>query len=268
MMGALHRYSPGGALVIRQSRFIFNNSSTHSNRHGFTLVELLIVVAIITILAATLLAAFGRARESGRRTVCISNMMQIGLGLKQYVDDNSGYMPIRYLVIHPGQSDPPGNAFGHQKPNNWRVQLFPYVRNINVFRCPSNPEGNTSATIHPKHKHWVIPGQTIDINVSYACNYSSSGLGVFGSAEDMQTVHRREIPHPASTISVAESTSTDPEINIDDRDMVGQLFAGHSGASNYLFVDGHVKALRPLQTYYSGKEIENMWYRDHSPFKS
>jgi len=112
---------------------------------GFTLIEILIVLAVLGLLAALLLPAFSRTRESARRVTCASNLKQIGLGLHQYVQDSDGRMPARY-VNHPGNSDPGGNANGHVKRYNWRVQIYPYLKNTELFRCPSNPENKTSAT--------------------------------------------------------------------------------------------------------------------------
>lgn len=59
----------------------------------FTLIELLIVVAIIAILAAMLLPALNKARERGRRARCIGNLKTISLGCFQYADMNNGYLP-------------------------------------------------------------------------------------------------------------------------------------------------------------------------------
>jgi len=62
------------------------------HRQGFTLIELLVVIAIIAILAAILFPVFARARESARRTACVSNLKQVGVGLTLYLNEN-GRMP-------------------------------------------------------------------------------------------------------------------------------------------------------------------------------
>ncbi len=60
---------------------------------GFTLIELLVVIAVITILAALLLVGVSSAKAKAQRTVCLSNLRQISLGLRMYSDDSYDASP-------------------------------------------------------------------------------------------------------------------------------------------------------------------------------
>jgi prepilin-type N-terminal cleavage/methylation domain-containing protein/prepilin-type processing-associated H-X9-DG protein len=62
-------------------------------RAAFTLVELLVVIAVVAILAALLLPALASARDKSRQAACVSNLRQIGIALLNYASDNDGHIP-------------------------------------------------------------------------------------------------------------------------------------------------------------------------------
>ncbi len=229
-----------------------------SRARAFTLQELLVVIAIIAILAALLFPVFLRSRENARRVACASNMKQIGLALTQYAQDFDGVNPPRYSGPDADWtvSNPPLQRL------NWRVLLFPYVKNAAVFQCPSNPKRSISAT-----NLVGAPSGTPDMHVSYGCNfYSGAELGVFADNDGNGRTNDASFEFPSETIAVAETTSARPDADLDNIKLFGELYAGHFGFTNYLFVDGHAKSLKPLQTYFQNGKIVNMWLRDHSEF--
>src|SRR5437667_3195375 len=101
-------------------------------RAGFTLIELLVVMAIIAILAAILFPVFAQAREKARQATCLSNFKQIGLGVMMYVQDWDETYPTSRLAKLAGGSD------CGQKIITWKTETAPYVKNISVYKCPSN----------------------------------------------------------------------------------------------------------------------------------
>jgi prepilin-type N-terminal cleavage/methylation domain-containing protein/prepilin-type processing-associated H-X9-DG protein len=101
-----------------------------SRKKGFTLVELLVVIGIISVLISMLLPALNKAREAAKTIACASNMKQIMLGLQMYANDNRGYLPRSYdyyqinganqLIFWP-----------------WLVVSGRYIQSAKVFFCPS-----------------------------------------------------------------------------------------------------------------------------------
>lgn len=112
----------------------------HRNQ-GFTLIELLVVIAIIAILAAILFPVFGRARENARRTACLSNMKQVGLGLQMYVQDYDERTPRGLLSEVPNFGAPGALPM-------FLNLLTPYTKNIQIYACPSAPAYNGASMPH------------------------------------------------------------------------------------------------------------------------
>ncbi|MDR3707302.1 MAG: DUF1559 domain-containing protein [Capsulimonadaceae bacterium] len=92
--------------------------------NGFTLIEILIVIAIIAILAAVLFPVFSQAREKARQTACASNLKQLGLACSQYEQDYDETVPCGL------------NNWGGGR--GWAGQIYPYVKSLAVFLCPDD----------------------------------------------------------------------------------------------------------------------------------
>jgi prepilin-type N-terminal cleavage/methylation domain-containing protein/prepilin-type processing-associated H-X9-DG protein len=186
-------------------------------KRGFTLIELLVVIAIIAILAAILFPVFAKAREAARATACKNNLKQIGTGMAMYVQD--------YDETYPGRSQ----LYGH-----WGYAVQPYIKNFNVFQCPSNPIKNNNATGGPDPS-----GQYV--KVSYGIN-----AWIFGNP-----ISQAVLQDPADRIMFGEQTSGHNDYigwNWSGTGNYSNGFAGHSGSMNVAYADGHVKAMKPTQT--------------------
>ena len=119
-------------------------SADMNGRRGFTLVELLVVIAIIALLMAILLPALNRAREQGKRAVCLNNVKQLTLGWIMYADDNDGKICAANVghskfgwVAQMDASDPPDEQIKAIKSG----KLYEYCKNLKLYKCPTGIRG-------------------------------------------------------------------------------------------------------------------------------
>jgi prepilin-type N-terminal cleavage/methylation domain-containing protein/prepilin-type processing-associated H-X9-DG protein len=95
--------------------------------HAFTLVELLVVFAVVGLLMAMLLPALGSAREAARRVECSNNMRQLGIAISSFTSTHDGRFPDTY---HSGDT------------HSWVYTLASYLENVDDVRiCPEDEDG-------------------------------------------------------------------------------------------------------------------------------
>ena len=159
-------------------------------RRGFSLLEVLIVIAIIALLAGLLFPVYGRARDNTRRRVCAAHLKQIGLAIQTYAGDYDDMLPpSRYIAPRA----------------TWAALIQPYLGSWKVLRCPNMRDagfGGTSIWSPPL----AVPGNlsvwpAYGLNVDYLARAHKSDCSDFN----------RPFPGtgpPASTCVVAQPAQT------------------------------------------------------------
>ncbi len=216
-------------------------------RRAFTLIEILVVVAIIGILAAILFPVFSRAREMSRRASCASNLKQIGLAIAAYSADFDEKMPYGYLYYAPGAS--PSDL------RMWDDLIQPYLKSYQVLVCPSH-----ARPIAYDYRRTITPNPFLK---SYAANELTDAPGSTLAAMP----RGNPLGPPTSLASFAEVSTTillgecvSGDVTVAEFDFFARTDAGfngtetlcvdkrHNGGSNSLFADGHVKWQRQTTT--------------------
>jgi prepilin-type N-terminal cleavage/methylation domain-containing protein/prepilin-type processing-associated H-X9-DG protein len=152
------------------------------SENGFTLIEILVVIAIIAVLAAILFPVFATVREKARQVACASNEKQLGLGLLQYAQDYDEYLPCGSTGV---------GLSGDGRGIGWAGQMYPYLKSSQVYVCPDDSL--------PVNFSWVIPfsymeNENIIRQISWGNawnSYSMNGLSQFTA--------------PSSTVMLAEA---------------------------------------------------------------
>jgi prepilin-type N-terminal cleavage/methylation domain-containing protein len=173
---------------MRDWTSIVTGRNASLRKAGFTLIELLVVIAIIAILAALLLPALGRAKERAYVTQCLSNLRQVGVGIKMYTDDNQSTLPLRdswqldttipfenYGLGMGGDDPVPSHAFIARATNR---PLYTYLGRSKAFHCPADKgqEGPLSDPPYIDDGNWK-PSNYEALGCSYRFNASFWGNG-------------------------------------------------------------------------------------------
>lgn len=240
-------------------------------RNGFTLIELLVVIAIIAILAAILFPVFAQAREKARAISCLSNLKQLGPSVMMYVQDYDETYPRTSYLAGDGVND-----------YTWTYVIQPYVKNVQIFVCPSDPAPVPPITKSGK-AYIQVPlfSYITNYNVIPAHDWAPPTLATIDApASTIMLAERRPMfdknhkpisswkgasafnpdqPEGAYTLAtyadylngVAASTNPDGTAT-DNKNIPTQIYRvmgeRHTGGANYIFADGHAKWYRMAAT--------------------
>lgn len=220
--------------------------SPRQTAKAFTLIELLVVIAIIAILAAILFPVFGRARENARRSSCMSNLKQIGLGMMQYTQDYDERYP--YSVNTDNLVSPtagtanaqaiPADTFRVQTGNgtvayyySWMDYIYPYIKSVQVFQCPSAKD--------------APPTPSYGYNAAFGVRGQQANYGANPGSLTLSAVNR-----PAEIVLVMDLNDTSSSITypsqaftwaISTNDTLKQRVIRHLDGATMAYADGHVK---------------------------
>jgi len=122
---------------------------------AFTLIELLTVIAIISVLAALLLPVLARSKGAGRAAACLSNLHQIGIALQIYIQDNGNRLPTMYdRAVSTNGTSTLGPSPDLVLSNN--------VGSVKVFACPADDHDYYSQTGSSYAWNFLLNGQSAD----------------------------------------------------------------------------------------------------------
>jgi prepilin-type N-terminal cleavage/methylation domain-containing protein/prepilin-type processing-associated H-X9-DG protein len=216
---------------------------------GFTLIELLVVIAIIAILAAILFPVFAQAKAAAKKTVCLSNTKQIGLGTLLYAND---YDDTETIIEWEGppqflaSSDGPAPTitfvfwFGglgldlNNPSSGWQLNqtyglLYPYTKAQPILACPNN---NLKQ----------LQGGILTWSLGYAVNPNVIGV---------PSISTTTLAAPAETILVSDAADPidspvvglQPTLSLNPPSMGGNTVYGiHTSRANVAWCDGHSKS--------------------------
>lgn len=212
----------------------------------FTLIELLITIAIIAILAAMLLPVLNKARDKGKSISCTGNSKQIGAAFMLYVNDADDYFP-HYTY---NQSYTYKGSTPWKMSSAWTMALYSeYLGSWNVFQCPAHITSTDKSEWKGENAY-----------VHYGYNYMHVGSSYrYVSPNDLATPPAKAaaLRNPGKVVltadsinrqtsiinsSVANSSQTNAGTYIisDNYGSSGVVYPVHFGGANVLWADGHV----------------------------
>lgn len=199
--------------------------------YAFTLIELLIVIAIIAILAAILFPVFESARDKARQSTCASNEKQLALAILQYTQDND--------ETYPGWRTENSTFSGNAECYAWTWVISPYVKANAAYTCPSQP----------------IIGSVMDYTINmYAIAYDTGGAGNPYGSGYFQARSATAMPFPGNTVLLADALSN--------------AYTAASSGDGSVVTAGPVTPNPTYPAYYFGLRTNDHWVHSGSGYTS
>jgi prepilin-type N-terminal cleavage/methylation domain-containing protein/prepilin-type processing-associated H-X9-DG protein len=219
-----------------------------TKRIGFTLIELLVVIAIIAILMAILMPILARAREQGKRAVCLSNLKQLTLAWIMYADENndnlvngaagdgwqefSGYDPQGHQNEEPWVYAVWSGEDQQRRANIPKGALWPYVKQENLYRCLT-----------------ARRGEIVTYTIMFSMNAILHGGEFTGSSIDKEwrgkyVKTKTEIRNPATRLVFLDGGWLTPDafaVHYNQEQWWDDPPVRHGDGSTQSFGDGHVE---------------------------
>lgn len=200
---------------------------------GFTLIELMVVIAIILLMAAALLPVYETATKSAERASCMCNLKALAQAVMVYADDNDGRLV-------------PARGAGSTRTDLcWDVLLYPYLRTALVYRCPSDPFASTASGL-TCYTH----SYGINYDITLVGGYTGNSMPVSMIEQPAQTILFFDVRGAARVAGVSIAATG-----------LSRLDARHGGGANFAFVAGNVRWL-PLERTLLPKDAgatSNLW---------
>ncbi len=218
--GNIRRATPGRCNTLQG----WSGMITSRTWHAFTLVEILVVIALTSIMAAILYPIIGKARENSRQSICMSNQKQLAQAMQQYVQDNNNTFPGVVGFVDEGSS--------------WHNAVRAEHYSNAIFACP-----NTMADGSLVHPTYGLNGYLYGANTIGLTDPAHTLLSADANTSIILSAGPKPgVIHPGKEIDLTR-------YHIDR--------TRHSGNYVAAFMDGHTEALYPEQydmIYSAGEE--------------
>ncbi|HWL54909.1 MAG TPA: prepilin-type N-terminal cleavage/methylation domain-containing protein [Chthoniobacteraceae bacterium] len=215
-----------------------------SARHGFTLVELLVAIALIAFLGVLVFSFSGRIRVTSDRMKCTGNLRQIFVLMQAYLDDHNGHFPVAAEELR----NAAGEKIGVREFWGGKLVKHSGVSDYRCFVCPAlNPA--------EVHRDLLTSRRGNDFAFAYV-SYAINRHGLSPSISDERGgANSRRITEPSKVLMLVDYDSkSQPNLgwHLVSRDVMAAGWeynaARHGGAVNALFCDGHVELISSLET--------------------